>query len=117
MTQLAIIMRDGPDGTVLVLAGDVDLCSSPQLCEVIDRALAAGPRCLTIDLDDLRFCDCSGLRALIRGRKHADQRHVDYRVTNPHGQVAMVLDVSGVLKFLNGPVEPDSATWADRSEV
>jgi anti-anti-sigma factor len=62
--------RDG--GTLsLVLSGELDLASAPDL----ERELAAGeatsPSRITIDLSDLGFMDSTGLQALLRARERA----------------------------------------------
>lgn len=101
LTKLTIGVRTEPAGTVLTVAGEVDLGTSPRLRHAITAALATDPKCLTLDLAGVTFCDSIGLSALIAGRKDADSRDVEYRVLNPRGMVASVLAVTGVLDYLN----------------
>jgi anti-sigma B factor antagonist len=45
------------------------------------------------------FCDSTGISALIRGRRQADAHGVAYRVINPRGQVAEVLELTAVAQL------------------
>ncbi|GAA1350533.1 STAS domain-containing protein [Saccharothrix algeriensis] len=71
MSPLAITTRDTATGPVLHVAGDLDHGTADEL-----RALAAalplraGQR-LVLDLSRLRFCDSSGLTALLAARNLA----------------------------------------------
>jgi anti-sigma B factor antagonist len=50
---------------VLRAAGDLDLAAAVPLCACVEAARETGHRRLVLDLTELRFCDSSGLRALI----------------------------------------------------
>jgi anti-sigma B factor antagonist len=56
--------------TVMVLAGELDLASFPQLEHALDRALESDPELVVLDLEELEFMDVAGLRSVIR----SDQR-------------------------------------------
>jgi anti-anti-sigma regulatory factor len=55
-----------------------------------------------IDLSAATFCDSSGIRAHLHGRRLADARGVDYRAAGDSGIVKEALEVTGVLALLNG---------------
>ena len=61
-----------PDGTVVV-TGEVDLYSAPQLEQVVDGAVEAGEGNVVIDLAGVRFMDSAGLNILIRCFKPLDE--------------------------------------------
>lgn len=51
---------------VMVLGGELDLASFPQLEHAIDRALESDPELMVLDLEALEFMDVAGLRSVIR---------------------------------------------------
>lgn len=71
MTELTISGRPVGGGTVLTLAGDLDLHTAVEFREVLGQlALAADDR-LVIDMGGVGFCDSSGIAALLAARNHA----------------------------------------------
>jgi len=59
--------RDG--WTVVTVAGEMDLISSPAVRQKVHDAVAEGRRSLVLDLADVRFCDSSGVGVLIGARR------------------------------------------------
>jgi anti-anti-sigma factor len=59
--------RDG--WTVVTVAGEMDLISSPAVRQKVHEAVAEGRRDLVLDLADVRFCDSSGVGVLIGARR------------------------------------------------
>ena len=64
-SHLSVDERRGDATTVLVVAGELDLLSSPILAEAIERALSAGGKQVVLDLAGVEFIDMSGLRLLL----------------------------------------------------
>ncbi|ANN19509.1 anti-anti-sigma factor [Amycolatopsis orientalis] len=58
---------------VLVVDGDVDLSTAPELHRAIESALDAGPRRLVVDLTLVRFLNSAGLEVLLAARRRAGQ--------------------------------------------
>lgn len=56
-----------PDGT-LVVSGEIDSATAPRLQRTLLAALRAHPEGVTLDLADVTFCDCAGLRAFLTVR-------------------------------------------------
>ncbi len=57
--------------TVVSLAGELDLESSPRLDEVVGRLISRGHARLVLDLADLGFIDSIGLSALLTAQRRA----------------------------------------------
>jgi anti-sigma B factor antagonist len=55
--------EDGPV-TVLALAGELDLATTPQLDQALEEVNGRGT--IVLDLDDLTFIDSHGLHAIFR---------------------------------------------------
>lgn len=58
------ITRNG-DRPELVLAGEIDEFSYPDLTASLAKAAGAGPGDLHIDLGAVEYCDIAGLRAIV----------------------------------------------------
>jgi len=93
----AIRREDAGGRLVIVLEGELDLATAPQLAAVID-SFSPDER-ITIDLCRLDFMDCSGLRELMRASAVlGDGLHV---VCGRHGPVRRLFDVAAVEQMLS----------------
>ncbi|MFH8609855.1 STAS domain-containing protein [Streptomyces sp. NPDC018029] len=54
---------------VILLAGEIDLSTVGTLYEAVRACLDAGPTRVLIDLQEVCFCDCVGLRALLQAKE------------------------------------------------
>ena len=46
------------------MVGELDMASAPELAAALDGVLAAGPRVVVLELADLSFLDCAGMRPI-----------------------------------------------------
>ena len=84
------------DGTAVVLVvGEVDLATSPQL----RACLVALDGAVVVDLSGVGFLDSSGLNALIGGKKHLDAQGGSLRLQGAQPQVQAVFEVMGMIEF------------------
>ncbi|GIM92493.1 STAS domain-containing protein [Paractinoplanes toevensis] len=85
------------DGTAtfLHISGELDITTRDELRGTIVAALDVGD--VVVDLADVTFLDSEALAALIDGYNEALLRSAGFRVINPRGLVARVLEVSGAL--------------------
>jgi anti-anti-sigma factor len=91
------------DPVVVTVGGEVDLGNSASLAAAIGEALEQDAvSSVEVDLGAVTFLDSSGIAALLKGRRLADDAGVDYRVTGMHGIVRQVLELTGVLDHLTG---------------
>ncbi|MER5386151.1 STAS domain-containing protein [Streptomyces sp. NPDC002688] len=81
--------------TLVTVAGEIDIDCAQQLQRSLCDALAQAPQGLDLDLSRVYFCDCSGLRVLLRLRRlaHAEGKTVRIRVAGP--AVARLLMLTG----------------------
>ena len=103
---------------VLVLHGELDLLSAPELAETFTRLCSQGVRELLLDLRDLQFIDSSGLRALLLGAKFCTERGCAFALGEAlPPEVTTALSVAGLREsFDYAPLEetPARATGARR---
>ena len=78
---------------VVVIAGEADWGTAPQLREQLIAALAYGPQSLVLDLTDLTFCNSQGLRALLEGVEVAQRTGVNVAM---RGMSAVLSDLNRV---------------------
>ncbi|MCX4881600.1 MULTISPECIES: STAS domain-containing protein [unclassified Streptomyces] len=60
---------DQGEWAVLRVSGELDLVTSPTLRQHVHDVVAEGRHCLVLDLDDVFFCDSSGVGVLIAARR------------------------------------------------
>lgn len=85
---------------MLMVAGDLDVESTPALRWALLEAFNTGVHGVTVDLAGLRFCDSVGLSALIFGYRQAGRRGADFTVVNAREGVATILEVTGLTDVL-----------------
>ncbi|MEV6553734.1 STAS domain-containing protein [Streptomyces sp. NPDC051597] len=61
---------------VVVVVGEVDHGTSPQLGETLERAVTSGVGRVLVDLIGVSFCDCSCVNALLAAREIARRNRV-----------------------------------------
>ncbi|MEU1361857.1 STAS domain-containing protein [Micromonospora zamorensis] len=65
VVDLSLSVRPGRGCTVLEVHGELDMATSPQLREGLQRLVEAGDRQIVVDLAGVRFMDSSALGALV----------------------------------------------------
>ena len=95
-TDLTVDLTEEGDRTVLTVRGELDAYSAPTLDEAFDQALADGATRLVLDLSEVGFIDSSGLRSMIRARKHVGDTPDALRIRNPQPATVRLLDITGL---------------------
>lgn len=85
-------------GTVIELAGELDLESAPELERQLREVERAGPGRVLIDLGDLEFMDSTGVAVIIRAGRAA--RENGHRLSLRPGppQVQRLFELTGMLQ-------------------
>jgi len=84
------------DRQVLMVFGEVDLATSPDLDVAIIAALESGTESLVIDLTDVTFMDSSGLGVLVRGLKRCREADKDLDLVISNERVLKVFGITGL---------------------
>lgn len=94
-----MISTEKKDGvTVLIVEGDVDTLTAPDL----DKAVAeAAPNCekLILDFGGVEYTSSAGIRAIVKARQQMGSDHFAMRNLTPN--VKDVLNMTGFLKVIN----------------
>jgi len=92
------VTRDG-DAHVLIVSGDVDLETSPELWAQLRQELRRGP--VVVDLSAVSYIDSSGVAVLIQGLKLAQKNKEKFTLRHPSSRVMAVLDLAQLPKLFD----------------
>lgn len=95
VTSFDVTTADEPGCVRVAIAGECDLAVSDRLTEVLLDAVRRAPL-VVIDLAGLRFLDSSGMHGLVTAHRAARGRGGRLQAVNATGNVALVLDLTGV---------------------
>ena len=96
MTQLQVTV----DGSRILLAGELDVQTAPQLLDDAGGACADGP--VVVDCAGLTFLDSTGLGALVALRKRCEAAGGTLGLVDVPGRIELVLRISGLDGLLLG---------------
>lgn len=89
------------DGLLRVaLEGEIDLANEEDVVRTVAAAIAQfNPSQMVLDLRSVTFMDSSGLRAVLRCRRAAENEAVRFRICVVEGPVTRLLSVAGVAEW------------------
>jgi len=92
--------RDGR--TVVLIRGELDLATAPDLERVIGERLDAGDD-VVVDLRELAFMDSSGLRVLVAAHTRVGGGKQQFLIVRPRsgGPIERILSIAGLERELN----------------
>ncbi|MER5484327.1 STAS domain-containing protein [Streptomyces sp. NPDC002812] len=94
--ELEIGVEAGPPGSVEVrVCGEIDFDNAALLRDTLLTALAAQRGNLLLDLQQVGFCDCAGLNALLVARSTARRAGRSLRITAASPCVERLLELTG----------------------
>jgi anti-anti-sigma factor len=94
------IERAGQNATTILVEGELDLSTAPELRRVLGEALA-GARPVRLDLSGVQFIDSTGLAAIIQPLRHLGNGPGPLRLVGPlPSQPRKLLELTGVLGTL-----------------
>jgi anti-anti-sigma factor len=92
------------EDVLVMVAGEVDLATSPELEIILQGVLQWGSTALVVDLVGLTFLDCSGISVLVRAARLAKDTGGTLSIRNPRPNVRRVFEIAEIKEFLG--VEP-----------
>lgn len=97
-----LILESRPHGswTVLRVAGELDLHTSPMLQDRVAELLAEGVSRLALDLEGVGFMDSSSLGVLVTALKRLRERSGDLTLLGVNGSPLKVLALTGIDRLL-----------------
>lgn len=98
--EFSIEQRDDARGVVLVLAGELDAASAPELQRRLDQLLAQPHARVMLDLNGLAFVDSAGVSVLIRAKQAAETQGRTLVLRRPTEQLERVFALVGLADWL-----------------
>jgi anti-anti-sigma factor len=90
--------------TVLEFRGEIDIAATVEIAPSLDRVTAHPGVRLVIDLRQVDFFDCSGLRLLYRARARALAQDGELQLVCTHPLTLRIMRVTGLARLL--PAHP-----------
>jgi anti-sigma B factor antagonist len=82
----------------IVVKGDVDMDTSPELRDELKRAMK-GAESIRLDLKGVGYIDSSGIAVLITGYRLSQKSKVKFCIVEPSAQVKAVIELSQLQRF------------------
>lgn len=99
MTDAVSRLTVRAEGSTVVVDGEVDAHTCPELTAALDPLPGSGP--VEVDLSGVGFMDSSGLRALIAAHQAAAEAGRRLVISNPSAAVRRLIEISGLSEHLN----------------
>lgn len=96
--NIEIVERDG--SVILLVDGEIDIATAPQLDEALARAEATEATAVVVDLDRVGFIDSTGLHVLLKYALMSSQNGQRLRLTKGSPQVRRLFEISGTRDHL-----------------
>lgn len=80
----------------LVVAGEIDLATVPELQSAIDSVYSGNSHPLVVDLTGSSFMDSTGLKTLVMAKRRFDESGRAFAIAVSGGPVSRLIDLSGV---------------------
>ena len=99
-SELSIERIEDARGVVLVLAGELDAASAPELKQRLDELLRQPHARVMLDLNGLQFVDSAGVSVLIKAKQAADTHGRTLVLRRPTAQLERVFALVGLADWL-----------------
>jgi anti-anti-sigma factor len=86
--------------TVLEFRGEIDIASVEQITPHLDRETERPDALVVLDLSEVEFFDCSGLRLLYRARHRVLDRGGQVHLVCTHPLTLRMLRITGLARLL-----------------
>jgi anti-sigma B factor antagonist len=96
--KLELSTLEGGNVRTIVVKGDVDMDTSPELRDELKRALK-GVTKLRLDLSGVGYIDSSGIAVLITGYRLSQKSKIQFCLLDPSPQVKAVIELSQLQSF------------------
>jgi len=95
VADLELELRATDNGTTVVVRGEIDMATAPQLRDLLNRLVHDGGDSIVLECEHLDFLDSSGIGVLVATTKRlVDGRTITIEAPQPH--VRKVLELTGV---------------------
>ncbi|MEV0676485.1 STAS domain-containing protein [Actinosynnema sp. NPDC050436] len=107
--------RSTANPTVLRVAGELDLDTTPQLLEVLDSVHLGADAGLVVDLTRLSYCDSTGITALITAHQRAEAAGASFALSGVTPDLMRVFHIVGLDQLFSFHPTVDQAVESQRT--
>jgi anti-sigma B factor antagonist len=98
-SPFSVTTRTTGAGPVLTVRGELDVATAPQLrARIAELTLSAG-QLLVVDLEEVTFCDSSGISALIAARNVAEAAEAAVALVAVPARLTRTFALTGLAGF------------------
>jgi anti-sigma B factor antagonist len=94
--DLKLAVQDHGDHATIMVGGEIDLATSPQLRAVLVDLVDRGFHQLIVDLEQVSFLDCAGIGMLVDARRRVQVHGGSLKLVRPRPFVRRVLALTGM---------------------
>jgi anti-sigma B factor antagonist len=95
---------------LIVLAGELDMATAPDLSSLLDPLVESGPPELILDFSGLSFIDSSGLAVLTNAERRLREQGRTLRIRSLRPSALKVFEIAGLMDVLNVAVGQDPSS-------
>jgi len=97
VTPFAVEIGGDPAAPVIVVRGEIDVATSPQLRNELNALIARGAQHITVEFGDVSFVDSSGLGVLVGTYKRLrEEGSGSIRIVGAQPSVRKVFEITGL---------------------
>jgi anti-sigma B factor antagonist len=97
VTPFAVEVGGTPEAPVIVVSGEIDVATSPQLRRELAALVARGARDITLQFAEVSFVDSSGLGVLVGTYKRLrEDESGSIRIVGAQPSVRKVFEITGL---------------------
>ncbi|MBV9446314.1 MAG: STAS domain-containing protein [Streptosporangiaceae bacterium] len=89
------------DIVIVTLPAEIDVTNADEIREQLLSAANQGASVLVADMTQTTFCDSSGITALVRGFRRANENGTKFRLATTSPAVLRVLEITGVDRLID----------------
>ena len=98
MMELNLSIQYHGDRALIQVGGEIDLATGPQLLAVLVELVDRGCYQLIVDLEQVTFLDCAGIRVLVDALRRVQEHGGSLRLVRPTRRVERVLALTGMTR-------------------
>jgi anti-sigma B factor antagonist len=107
---ISLDVRTVDGGIVVVVTGEVDMVTTPQLRDCVQDQIAEQPSVLVLDLSGLSFLGSSGLAVLVESLEQCRAKEITLRLVCTSREVLRPMEATGLTELFE--IYPDLETAA-----
>jgi anti-anti-sigma factor len=107
--RLHLAVRRQDQTVTVVVGGEVDIATAPELKSCLHKILLADPRRLVINLSGMPFIDAAGLGALVVLKDRAERQHTDLLLAEVPASTLRLMKLTGLDGLFDYSLLPDAA--------